>query len=483
VHRPPPPPIPDAAPTSGINPMVAVGLIAGVGLLLLVFTGGLAALWYLSEHKGPGVSAAAAVDDEPADSPSVTPKSTGKKKPPTPQAKPLIVLSPENEKKVDAATAKAVQYLRSRQTPDGLDKGAVFSPNGFHVGYTSLVGLTMLEARVPASDPAVQNAARFVRQRVHNIQGLHVTYQVALSILFLSRLNDKEDTELIRSLTLRLIASQRGNGGWHYDSRPLTPEQQQEVSQMLKDFPASVGRANQGVVNGLALGMFQTTRADGSKQPQGPSDFDNSNTQFALLALWTARRYFLKGAEDGAPSSVDPALRLVSNHFRNTQQADGSWPYQAPNTTASMMRLPTMTAAGLLGLAAGYGLEKDVKGVNMAQDEVLKKAFQRLAKNVGNPGQGGAPPTIEMYFLWSVERVAVLYQLPKIEGKDWYHWGLEILLAHQKDDNGRWHLGQGHGSSDIVDTCFALLFLQRANLAQDLTDKIQEMAAMLQRKE
>src|SRR5260370_24477 len=41
--------------------------------------------------------------------------------------------------------------------------------------------------------------------------------------------------------------------------------------------------------------------------------------------------------------------------------------------------------------------------------------------------------------------------------------------------NGSWHAGIGHGSDPVLDSCFALLFLQRANLAQDLTDKLQEL--------
>jgi hypothetical protein len=36
---------------------------------------------------------------------------------------------------------------------------------------------------------------------------------------------------------------------------------------------------------------------------------------------------------------------------------------------------------------------------------------------------------------------------------------------------------KGPGSSPLSDTCFALLFLQRINLAKDLTDKLNEMQA------
>ena len=54
--------------------------------------------------------------------------------------------------------------------------------------------------------------------------------------------------------------------------------------------------------------------------------------------------------------------------------------------------------------------------------------------------------------------------LDTIGGKDWYGWGSEVLLANQGAD-GSWH-GEYPAA---VDTCFALLFLKRANLTRDLT--------------
>src|SRR5262249_7646553 len=71
------------------------------------------------------------------------------------------------------------------------------------------------------------------------------------------------------------------------------------------------------------------------------------------------------------------------------------------------------------------------------------------------------------YLMWSLERVAVAYDLKTIGHKDWYAWGAEILVASQGAD-GSWE-GE-HGAP--VDTCFALLFLKRTNLAQDLTSSL-----------
>ena len=72
------------------------------------------------------------------------------------------------------------------------------------------------------------------------------------------------------------------------------------------------------------------------------------------------------------------------------------------------------------------------------------------------------------YFLWSLERVAVALNLDTIGKKDWYGWGAEILLENQLP-NGVW---SGEYGDSGADTCFALLFLKRANLARDLTAQI-----------
>jgi hypothetical protein len=60
----------------------------------------------------------------------------------------------------------------------------------------------------------------------------------------------------------------------------------------------------------------------------------------------------------------------------------------------------------------------------------------------------------------------VALDLKTIGGKDWHQWGAEILVANQQAD-GNWK-----GSYVPADTCFALLFLRRANLAQDLTTSL-----------
>ena len=93
-----------------------------------------------------------------------------------------------------------------------------------------------------------------------------------------------------------------------------------------------------------------------------------------------------------------------------------------------------------------------------------------LGRPLAADTSAGAP--INLYFLWTVERVGMLYGLPKINDKDWYHWGAELLLDRQ-GQNGAWTVSNYPGATPLTDTSFGLLFLKRANFAKDLTVKIQ----------
>src|SRR5262249_5306836 len=104
--------------------------------------------------------------------------------------------------------------------------------------------------------------------------------------------------------------------------------------------------------------------------------------------------------------------------------------------------------------------ELEVKKKKGEKDDRIVKGFGALHRYVGVPaGQWDNRPMVNLYFLWSVERVAVLYNLDKLGEKDWYRWGAEILVANQKPE-GNWEGGGYHGASPAIDSCFALLFLR-----------------------
>src|SRR5262249_38782331 len=149
---------------------------------------------------------------------------------------------------------------------------------------------------------------------------------------------------------------------------------------------------------------------------------------------------------------------------------------------------PAMTCAGLLGVLCGAGAKVDVRKakakdgkanpIDVSKDVNLRAGLQFISNAVGQPigwnGTGQRPLAIPQasgkafYYLWSLERVCVILSLDTIARKDWYNWGAEVLLANQTR-TGAW---MGEYGNSGADTCFALLFLKKANLAHDLNNSI-----------
>jgi hypothetical protein len=65
------------------------------------------------------------------------------------------------------------------------------------------------------------------------------------------------------------------------------------------------------------------------------------------------------------------------------------------------------------------------------------------------------------YYLYGLERVGDLMGTLKIGNHYWYNEGAEVLVEAQYDD-GAWERKDTHRPYDVINTCFALLFLDRA---------------------
>jgi len=421
-------------------------------------------------------------------------------------------LSPQ-QIKINEAVKRGVAYLKtrvrygSRLYSDGEPEGG-----DAHVGAVALAGLTLLECGVPPEDPALRQALFTVRTAAPRMTS---TYCVAAAILFLDRVKDRTgqpldpgDPPLIRSMAFRLIAGQNVNGGWTYYCQVLQPALERNLLAQLQ-------------ANWFVPGNFFVPGQMNMRD-------DNSIGQFATLALWTARRH-------GVP--VQPSLRAVDWRYRKNQNGNGSWDYVVNFPSFR----DTSTCAGLIGLAVAHGVEDEevrppgnfadkVQGKPAArdilEDPVVKKGLRYLGQVIGKKsnlsdeertrrhkhtadiesilaqmetaseferkelkkrcdalkdlrlfrGGGGilfgADDMGDLYFLWSIERTAVIYDLKTIEGKDWYEWGSEIILANQ-DLDGSWR----ERFPGVPDTCFALLFLKRANVVKDQTDKLRRLLA------
>jgi hypothetical protein len=380
-----------------------------------------------------------------------------------PAPQPVPPLTAQEKKRVQDAIECGVVYLKRSQLETGTwiipreGRGGRYLALNYAPGFAGLGGLALLESGVPARDPAVKAAARFVRVTGPN---LFRTYDLALAILFLDRLGDVGDRPLIRSLALRLVAAQNRFGGWGYDCRLLTKAQEKKLEKGLR----KKNRAD--LPKKLRLQVDPNGRSSRS-----PDQGDNSNTQFALLGLAAARRH-------GLP--LEYPVGLVELRFRRSETAAG-WDYYW--NLGIRRGYGSMTCAGLLGLAVGRagGEEKprpEGKDEQVRRgDPAIAWGLKVLGAYLGDPTdyRAGDPELVprgalNLYFLWSVERVGVLCGVDTIGGIDWYRWGAELLLRAQRRD-GSW-LGGGSGGYPAADTSFALLFLKRSDLLPDLRKEL-----------
>ncbi|GIW79844.1 MAG: hypothetical protein KatS3mg105_1651 [Gemmatales bacterium] len=376
-------------------------------------------------------------------------------------------IAPELDKRVHAAIDKGVRFLRQAAETDKYTREM------------ALVGWTLLECGVPANDPLIQRITQVLRSAA---PGEVRTYESSLMILFFDRLGDDRDQNLIRKLALRLVCGQLPTGDWSYANHTqLTRSHEEVLIEYLKSVtyvPRNEAPKQKVALppelNHIAVLQVREKGPQGDmimRNVFGPGGIiivgngskvyisDNSNTQFALLGLWVAYRR-------GIP--LQPVLALAGKFFRSTQHQNGSWGYRA---NLPQVRVDSMTCAGLFGLAVDQSVQGPAEKRQQQKDEAIEKAFQFISKRIGQaPPRGklvGASTWGDLYYLWSLERVAMIYDLDTIGGKDWYTWAANILLDAQYPD-GYWKDAFG----PIIDTCFALLVLKRVNVAEDLTTNL-----------
>ena len=408
------------------------GLIAVIGAGLLLVGGGigLGAWVFLSQgekateqgeraselrqgEKTPELrQGEKATEPEPADNQPVIPILKHTKK----EAKEKKPRDPRVQKAID----RGVDYLRQNSPAKGKKTAA-----GDEAGLISLAGLAMLEGGVKAEDPVIQKMAEVIR---NSISHLNTTYALGPAILFLDRLHHgevpNEDSERIKTLGLRLLTGQTNLNIWAYDCPP-----------------------NRGAG-------------------------DMSNTQFAALGLWVARKYDVP---------VQDALRKAAYAARKWQNTEtGTWTYYLSRGHDNP---DTATCVGLILLSLGRAVDEtkkdeEKKPGDFLDDPAVKKGLNRLAKIITDDVAAHKGKSVthsrfkawgDLYFLWALERTALILQRDKLGEHDWHAWGSEIILQKQNQTDGSWR-DQHPG---VADTTFALLFLVGDNLFKDLTDKLE----------
>lgn len=320
---------------------------------------------------------------------------------------------------VNEAIRQGIEYLKRTQKADGSWTEYEGQPGGM----TSLTTLALLNCGLGKNDPTVSKALAYLE----SLPNPESVYAASLRIMVFAAADPKAYRVRISEMANWLVGAQVSEGdtkgGWSYTARPG-------------------GRS------------------------------DNSNTQFAMLALHEAER---AGAK-----VPDHVWQRALNYWTapGMQKADGSWGYEKGHPSTG-----SMTCAGIASVIIAQDrlrtgdasiLEGGVRCCLPQNDSSeVDRAIQWLANHFSvtvNPNEHSKTYPWLLYYLYGVERVGRMsgqrYFVGRTKGgepapHDWYREGAAELVRLQKATlNGSWK-GIGLENDPSIGTPLALLFLSK----------------------
>jgi len=318
----------------------------------------------------------------------------------------LVAAEPLRPGEIQKAVEKARDFLLRQQKGDGWWE-AMHSADK-RVGATGLVLLALANAGLDETEPVVRKGLAWLRTQVPDD-----TYAVSLQTMALAMLSPEADAAILARNVAWLengqVRSGPGSGSWSYRQMP-----------------------------GGGMG-------------------DNSNTQFALLALHEAARA-------GIPVRDETWVRS-QQYWVNCANADGSWGYSGRSSGTG-----SMTCAGIasvwitsehVGLPDAQAAAEAVSCCGGGQSpQVLERGLDWLGRRFSvtqNPGTGG--DTWLYYYLYGLERVGRFTARRYIGEHDWYRTGARMFVDAQDRLSGQFAARRIEDAT--VATSFALLFLAK----------------------
>ena len=289
------------------------------------------------------------------------------------------VKDPKLRQSINRAIARGAANLKKAQRKNGRWRYSG-GEEDYAAGMTALALYALAASRVPPTDPVIERGLKWVAShgKGYNKGARYATYSTSLLTLALARIDAERHRKSIQRLAASLVTGQSAAGRWSY-----------------------------------------TLAGAGG---------DLSNSQFAILAIWTAER--LAGAR--IPKKT---WQRVRRSLESCQAKDGSWAYGYGPAGGT----PSMTAAGLFGFVAAHASLDDLAKARK-QDQARRGARALLRTK----------PYANFYFCYALERAAAIMDLP---ADRWYVDGARHLVARQ-NNSGSW--------GNAYSTSLALLFLTRA---------------------
>lgn len=300
---------------------------------------------------------------------------------------------------IDRAVQSAVSLLQSRINTDGKSADEYPPANIRHGGKTASCVYAMLACGLDARDETVKRAIGWLSQA--QLKG---TYAVAMRALCMAELADKESLAILEKDVTWLVKAAARDGSYTYESL-------------------------------------------GGKES---ADYDNSNAQLAVMAVWMGSR---RGVE--VPGEY---WKRVERHWTSQQQGDGGFGYFVPRGDVRAKTYGSMTAAGLATLHICRDMlqrEDFVLCAGSPDTKRLDDALGWLATNYRPDENPRLGPNWYYYWLFCLERVALAGGHKYVGASDWYADGARELVRSQNRD-GSW------GAGDVLpQTAMAAVFLAR----------------------
>lgn len=325
---------------------------------------------------------------------------------------------------VRSAIDGAISFLRNQQTKQGGWK----EYPGYEPGTTSLCALALLTAGLDKTDPTLAKALEYLRR--FSALDQNQTYSVSLQTMVFCLSDPEEYREEIQTNVAWLVERQMKTrnehfGGWSYV---------------------------------------------GSRQEAERAD--NSNSQFAILALFEAELAGFK---------IDDAVwDAAEDYWLRMQNQDGSWGYRSSSLNAegfpSGYGTGSMTCAGIAALAICSGAREIARAriegeraycCEDVDDEIavrISRGLNWLGKHFSvrtNPGRAEGSDSYFFYYLYGLERVGRLTANRFVGQSDWYREGAEVLLRRKGVLSDFWNAQKDFANNSCVTTSFALLFLSK----------------------
>ncbi len=329
-----------------------------------------------------------------------------------------------NAEAVRSAIDGAVAFIKQKQRPNGdWNEYPGYSP-----GTTALCALALLTAGLDKNDPTVSKALGYLSGFTASKQ--NQTYPISVQTMVFCLADPETYRSTIENNVAWLVERQMKTqneyrGGWSY-----------------------VG------------------------DNQDSERADNSNSQFALLALYEAE---LVGVEID-----DSVWQSAEDYWLRMQNDDGSWGYRSsslnPSGFPSGYGTGSMTCAGIAALAICSGVREatraKIEGDNFrccqdVDDEIavrMSRGLSWLGNHFSvqtNPGHAVGADSYFFYYLYGLERVGRLTANRFVGRSDWYREGAEVLLRRKGVLSQFWNAQKDLAGNNCVSTSFALLFLSK----------------------